>query len=193
MWAAGVCVHQRVIFVRQKNQPLSLIDRRRSGVMKSSSFRGTRVAFLSLASAASAAVMAASGTPAASTDVTPSQMIDAFEGTFGVHPGQRRNHIKGTCAAGQFTGTTDAATLSRSALFSGRQEIPAPNGPAQIGFDRNIRGREIMNRAADPKSAALLRNGSRLKLSAACALSGRTLSSARRAGCALWALSTDTC
>ena len=47
-------------------------------------------------------------------------MIDAFEGDFGVHPGQRRNHTKGTCAAGEFVGTTDAAALSRSALFSGK-------------------------------------------------------------------------
>ncbi len=47
-------------------------------------------------------------------------MIDAFEGTFGAHAGQRRNHIKGTCAAGEFVGTRDAAALSRSALFSGK-------------------------------------------------------------------------
>ena len=60
------------------------------------------------------------GAPAAGTDVTAPQMIDAFEGTFGVHPGQRRNHPKGTCAVGQFTGTSDAASLSRSALFSGK-------------------------------------------------------------------------
>jgi catalase len=47
-------------------------------------------------------------------------MIDAFEGTFGVHEGQRRNHIKGTCAAGEVVGTSDAAALSRSALFAGK-------------------------------------------------------------------------
>jgi len=39
---------------------------------------------------------------------------------FGVHPGQRRNHIKGTCAAGEFIGTPDAVALSRSTLFSGK-------------------------------------------------------------------------
>jgi catalase len=47
-------------------------------------------------------------------------MIDAFEGTFGVHQGQRRNHIKGTCAVGEFVGTGDAVALSRSPLFSGK-------------------------------------------------------------------------
>jgi catalase len=89
--------------------------------MKSSPFpRVVQFAFLTLASAACSAPMWALGAPADSTEVTASQMIDAFEGTFGVHPGQRRNHIKGTCAAGEFVGTTDAAALSRSALFSGK-------------------------------------------------------------------------
>jgi catalase len=89
--------------------------------MKSSSFRrSVRFASLTLASAASSVPMLASGAPAAGTEITAPQMIDAFEGTYGLHPGQRRNHIKGTCAAGQFVGTADAAALSRSALFSGK-------------------------------------------------------------------------
>jgi catalase len=75
-----------------------------------------RVAVLTLALAACLPSMRA---PAADSTTGP-QMIDAFEGTFGVHPGQRRNHIKGTCAAGEFVGTADAAALSRSALFSGK-------------------------------------------------------------------------
>jgi catalase len=64
--------------------------------------------------------MSAFGAPADSTEVTAPQMIDAFEGDFGVRTGQRRNHTKGTCAGGEFVGTTDAAALSRSALFSGK-------------------------------------------------------------------------
>src|SRR6267154_4427228 len=79
-----------------------------------------RIALLSLASAASGDPMLAFGQQPASTEVTAPQMIDAFEGTFGVHPGQRRNHIKGTCAVGEFVGTSDAAALSRSILFSGK-------------------------------------------------------------------------
>ena len=51
--------------------------------------------------------------------VQPVQVVDSLEGTFGVHPGQRRNHTKGTCAIGEFIGTPAAAKLSRSALFSG--------------------------------------------------------------------------
>jgi catalase len=48
------------------------------------------------------------------------QVVGAIEGVFGVTPGERRNHIKGTCAAGEFVGTRDAARLSRSPLFSGK-------------------------------------------------------------------------
>jgi catalase len=89
--------------------------------MKSSYFGGARFALLTLASAAfTAPMMALAAPPAAGTGITAPQMIDAFEGTFGVHPGQRRNHIKGTCAAGEFVGTADAAAISRSALFSGK-------------------------------------------------------------------------
>jgi catalase len=64
--------------------------------------------------------MMALGAAPAGTDVTAPQMIDAFEATFGVNPGQRRNHTKGTCAAGEFVGTADAAVLSSSLLFSGK-------------------------------------------------------------------------
>jgi len=80
--------------------------------------RVVRFALLTLAS--SGAPLLALGAQDPAPEVTGPQMIDAFEGTFGVHPGQRRNHIKGTCAAGAFVGTPDAAALSRSALFSGK-------------------------------------------------------------------------
>jgi catalase len=72
-----------------------------------------------LASAAPAATAPAPAAPAAAT-ITPQQMIESFEGTFGVHPGQRRNHIKGLCAAGEFVGTPEAAVLSKSPVFSGK-------------------------------------------------------------------------
>ena len=52
--------------------------------------------------------------------VTADQAVSAIEGAFGVNPGERRNHIKGTCAAGEFTGTPVAAAYSRSGLFSGK-------------------------------------------------------------------------
>src|SRR5262245_12696432 len=80
--------------------------------------RVARFALLTLA--ASGAPLLALRAQDPTPEVNAPQMIDAFEGAYGVHAGQRRNHIKGTCAAGEFVGTTEAAALSRSALFSGK-------------------------------------------------------------------------
>ncbi|MFL6602869.1 MAG: catalase family peroxidase [Steroidobacteraceae bacterium] len=93
--------------------------------------------------------MLAMGASAANTEVTAPQMIEAFEGTFGVHPGQRRNHIKGTCAAGEFVGTADAAALSRSALFSGK------NIPVVARFSVGGGNPEIPDAAPAPRGMAL--------------------------------------
>ena len=49
----------------------------------------------------------------ADEQVTPNAMVKALEDDFGVHPGQRRNHTKGTCATGSFVGLPDAASYSR--------------------------------------------------------------------------------
>lgn len=62
-------------------------------------------------------------TPARLMTPDASQVVVTIEGAFGVTPGERRNHIKGTCAAGEFVGTKEAAKLSRSPLFSG-QPVP---------------------------------------------------------------------
>ena len=59
-------------------------------------------------------------TVAAENQVAPDQVVAAIEGAFGVNPGQRRNHIKGSCAVGEFVGSKDAARYTRSALFSGK-------------------------------------------------------------------------
>jgi catalase len=118
--------------------------------MKSSSCRhGVQFAFLTLASAASGIPTFVLGAPAAGTEVTAPQMIDAFEGTFGVHPGQRRNHIKGTCAAGEFVGTPDAAALSRSALFSGKAI------PVVARFSLGGGSPEVPDAAPAPRGMAL--------------------------------------
>jgi catalase len=68
-------------------------------------------------------VLAALPAWSAEPEVTAPQIVDAIEGTFGVTQGERRNHTKGTCAVGEFTGNAEAARYSRSALFSG-QAIP---------------------------------------------------------------------
>jgi len=57
---------------------------------------------------------------AAQEQVTADQVVGAMEGTFGITPGERRNHTKGTCAVGEFVGAPEAAAYSRSPLFSGK-------------------------------------------------------------------------
>ncbi len=57
---------------------------------------------------------------AADSEVTAAQVVEAIEGNFGVTPGERRNHIKGSCALGEFVGSKEAARYTRSALFSGK-------------------------------------------------------------------------
>jgi catalase len=53
------------------------------------------------------------------TEATAEKVIDALEGAYGRHRGQRRNHTKGVGARGSFVGNPEAAVYSRSALFSG--------------------------------------------------------------------------
>ncbi len=77
---------------------------------------------------------------------TPQQVINALEGVFGKQPGVRKNHAKGTCAAGSFVGNTAAAAYSRSLLFKG-DAIPVVarfslggGNPAASDADRGPRG-----------------------------------------------------
>ncbi len=49
----------------------------------------------------------------------PTQLVDLFNKLFGVHPGFRANHAKGVVVEGSFTGTADAAALSKAAIFTG--------------------------------------------------------------------------
>lgn len=65
-------------------------------------------------------MLGSQGVMADDGEVTPTQMVNAIEATFGVTPGERRNHIKGTCAVGEFIGAKEVARFSRSALFSGK-------------------------------------------------------------------------
>lgn len=83
---------------------------------------------------------------AAQEAVTADQVVTAIEGTFGVTPGERRNHTKGTCAVGEFVGSPKAAAYSRSLLFSGKP-IPvvarfsvAGGNPKVPDTARNARG-----------------------------------------------------
>ncbi|HXU93840.1 MAG TPA: catalase family peroxidase [Gallionella sp.] len=57
----------------------------------------------------------------AAEEVTADRVVSAIEDVFGVTPGQRRNHTKGTCALGEFVGRTELSAYSRSLLFSGKR------------------------------------------------------------------------
>lgn len=79
-------------------------------------------------------------------EVTADQVVSALEGAYGVHPGQRRNHTKGTCALGTFVGMPEAVEYSRSALFSGQPVAVvarfslAGGNPTAPDADRSPRG-----------------------------------------------------
>jgi catalase len=108
----------------------------------------------------SLAILAAAGSAHAAETVSapgvaPEQVVDSLEGTFGVHPGQRRNHTKGTCAVGEFVATPAAGTLSRSKQFSGAR-VPvvarlsvAGGNPNAPDATRNPRGMALEFRLSD--------------------------------------------
>ncbi|MDP1652939.1 MAG: catalase [Rhodocyclaceae bacterium] len=97
----------------------------------------SRIALAGLFSlAAPLAIFGAPLAQAAEPEVSAPQVVAAIEGAFGVTPGERRNHTKGTCAVGEFVGSKAAAAYSRSALFSGDPEddptLAWPEGRKEI-------------------------------------------------------------
>ncbi|MDP4300837.1 catalase family peroxidase [Leptothrix discophora] len=59
----------------------------------------------------------------AAAQVSPVQLVDAFEATNGKFEGYRRSGAKGICATGEFVGSADGRALSSSSAFSG-QPVP---------------------------------------------------------------------
>ena len=53
------------------------------------------------------------------------QLVDAFNGVFGVHPGIRANHAKGVVLEGRFTPSPSAASVSKAAHFQ-KHKKPIP-------------------------------------------------------------------
>ena len=98
------------------------------------------------------------GTPlgmAEEDEVTAEQVVGAIEATFGVTPGERRNHTKGTCAAGEFVGEHGGQTYSRSGLFSGKP-IPVVarfslggGNPKAADAAKSVRGMALEFRLSD--------------------------------------------
>lgn len=105
----------------------------------------------------SAAIGATAQAPAAGqqSEVTAKEVTNALEEAYGVHPGERRNHTKGTCALGTFVGLGEGAVYSRSALFSGAM-VPvvarfslAGGNPKAPDTEKSTRGMALEFRLPD--------------------------------------------
>ena len=62
---------------------------------------------------------AAFGPVAAQDGALETEIVDAMNRLFGVHPGFRANHAKEIVVMGSFKATPEAAELSKAALFDG--------------------------------------------------------------------------
>jgi catalase len=67
-----------------------------------------------------ALVLAAGLGPVAAQDAAlETQIVDAMNKVYGVHPGFRANHANGVVAEGTFRAMPDAARLSKAIIFTG--------------------------------------------------------------------------
>src|SRR6202521_4457764 len=69
-------------------------------------------------SAVAASVIAPAPTWAAQDDVA-TQIVDALNKLYGVHPGYRANHAKGIVVEGHFKPLPEAATVTKSPIYAG--------------------------------------------------------------------------
>ncbi len=65
--------------------------------------------------------------------LTPARVVDRFEQVNGPHPGFRRNHAKGLCVAGTFTGNGAGSRLSRAGVFPAGRVTPVEGRVALAG------------------------------------------------------------
>jgi catalase len=76
----------------------------------------------------------------------PDQLVDALNGVFGKHPGDRAAHTKGICLTGRFTPSPDAPSLSKAPHFAkpvgiiGRFSLGGGNPQAPDNAQDNVRG-----------------------------------------------------
>ena len=90
--------------------------------------------------------LAAAGIPAKAEQPTPVDLVDALNGVFGKHPGDRAAHTKGICLTGTFTPSADAPKLSKAPHFA--KEVPVTarfslgggNPQAPDNAQDNVRG-----------------------------------------------------
>jgi catalase len=76
----------------------------------------------------------------------PDQLVDALNGVFGKHPGDRAAHTKGICLTGRFTPSPEAPSLSKAPQFAkpvgiiGRFSLGGGNPQAPDNAQDNVRG-----------------------------------------------------
>jgi catalase len=66
-----------------------------------------------------AAISAAVPTPSRAAEDLATQIVDALNKIYGVHPGFRANHAKGVVAEGHFKPSPEAAALTTSPIYAG--------------------------------------------------------------------------
>jgi catalase len=101
-----------------------------------------------LAALSALVVLALCGTSVAglAQQATPADLVDALNGVFGKHAGDRAAHTKGICLTGTFTPSAEASRLSKAAHFAKEVPIRArfslgggnPNAPDNA--QDNVRG-----------------------------------------------------
>ena len=104
---------------------------------------------------------------------TPIDLVDALNGLFGKHAGDRAAHTKGICLSGKFTPSAEAPKLSKAAHFAKELPIRArfslgggdPNAPDNA--QDNVRGLAVkFDLSARPLSASKRTSLSRASMSA---------------------------
>ena len=77
---------------------------------------------------------------------TPADLVDALNGVFGKHAGDRAAHTKGLCLTGSFTPSAEAPKLSKAAHFAkqvpilARFSLGGGNPKAPDNAQDNVRG-----------------------------------------------------
>jgi len=91
-------------------------------------------------------VLVAGAVAGAQEPPRPDQLVDALNGVFGKHPGDRAAHTKGICLTGQFTPAPDASSLSKAPQFgkpvpiTARFSLGGGNPQAPDNAQDNVRG-----------------------------------------------------
>jgi catalase len=101
---------------------------------------------LSILGAIVALALGGSTAACIAADVTPADLVDALNGVFGKHAGDRAAHTKGVCLTGNFTPSADAPKLSKAPHFAkpvpiiARFSLGGGNPSAPDNAQDNVRG-----------------------------------------------------